>query len=144
MHLPDLNVLLALAFEAHVHHPVARDWFENVQGCVVCRMTQSGFLRLASNPTLFGAEALTLSDAWASFDTLLEDERFSFALEPLGLEHMWRRLTMVESYSPKLWNDRYLAAFAVTGNLTLTTLDRALGATLRGVQGLEVELLGAV
>lgn len=57
---------------------------------------------------------------------------------------MWRRLTMVESYSPKLWNDRYLAAFAITGNLTLTTLDRALGATLRGVQGLEVELLGAV
>ncbi len=142
MHLPDVNVLLALAFEAHVHHPVAAAWFADVEGCVVCRMTQSAFLRLATNPALFGEEALSHSDAWACYDALMEDERLSFALEPLGFEHMWRRFTMVDSYSPKVWNDRYLAAFAVTADLTLATFDQALGRALLGSQGPAVEVLG--
>lgn len=125
MFLPDVNVILALAFEAHAHHVAAKNWFDEVDECVVCRMTQSSFVRLASNPALFGDEALSLSDAWACFDTLTQDERFTYALEPLGLEHMWRRLTMVDEYSPKVWNDRYLAAFAMTAPLTLVTFDMA-------------------
>ena len=125
MFLPDVNVLLALAFEAHAHHVAAAEWFRIVDECVVCRMTQSAFLRLASNPALFGEEALTLSDAWSCFDSLMQDERFVFTLEPLGLEQLWRRLTMTNSYSPKVWNDRYLAAFAMTGSLTLVTFDTA-------------------
>lgn len=55
----------------------------------------------------------------------MEDERFSFTPEPLGLEHLWRRLTTIESYSPKVWTDRYLAAFALADSLTLVTFDKA-------------------
>jgi toxin-antitoxin system PIN domain toxin len=125
MFLPDVNVLLAMAFEAHAHHEAAKRWFSAAGSLVVCRMTQSAFLRLASNPALWGEEALTLSEAWSCFDALVDDDRFVFGREPLGLEHMWRRLTIGGTYSPKVWNDRYLAAFAMTEELTLVSFDTA-------------------
>jgi toxin-antitoxin system PIN domain toxin len=138
MFLPDVNVLLALAFEAHEHHPVAKRWFQTVDACATCRMTQSAFLRLATNPALFGSEALTLAEAWSCYDALAEDERFSYALEPLGLEHLWRRLTMAQTYSPKFWNDRYLASFAMAGGMTLVSFDTA----FRSIPDLSVVGLG--
>jgi predicted nucleic acid-binding protein len=53
--LPDVNLWLALAFESHVHPPAATAWFRNLSddGCFLCRMTQQGFLRLATNPRAF-------------------------------------------------------------------------------------------
>jgi len=125
MFLPDVNVLLALAFDAHQHHPLAVRWLDSVAEGEACRVTQSGFLRLASNPALFGDEALTLSQAWSCYDRLNEDTRFEFTLEPVGLDHYWRRLTLADSYSPKVWTDRYLAAFAIAGGLCMTTFDAA-------------------
>ncbi len=127
MFLPDVNVLLALAFDAHQHHPLAVRWLDSVGDgeARLCRVTQSGFLRLASNPALFGDEALTLSEAWSCYDRLTEDTRFEFALEPVGLEHYWRRLTLADSYSAKVWTDRYLAAFAITGGLRVVSFDGA-------------------
>ena len=140
MYLADINILLALVFEAHVHHRITAEWFNTVpdESCVMCRVTQSGFLRLASNPALFGDEALSLSDAWACHDTLMSDARMEFAAEPLGIDHIWRRLTTAKTYSPKVWTDAYLAAFAITGSLTLVTLDTAFAS----VPDLEVRVLG--
>jgi uncharacterized protein len=132
--LPDINVLLALAFEAHQHHPLAASWVRDAGECHICRVTQSGFLRLASNPTLWKEETLTLSQAWSVFDMLMEDQRFSFIQEPLGLEHIWRRLTTTETYSPKVWTDRYLAAFAMAESLAVVTFDGA----FRGIPDLDV------
>ena len=130
MYLPDVNVLLALAFDAHQHHPFAVKWLDSIhdgEACL-CRITQSGFLRLASNPALFGEEALTLSGAWACYDSLTADTRFSFATEPVGLEHYWRRLTLADTYSPKVWTDRYLAAFATASDSQVVTFDAAFAA----------------
>ena len=125
MVLPDVNVLLALAFEAHQHHRAAKAWFGTADECLLCRMTQSAFLRLASNPALFGDEALDPAGAWSCYDALASDDRFTFAPEPLGLEHTWRRLTMMSTFPPKVWNDRYLAAFAITSAATLVSFDAA-------------------
>lgn len=105
----------------------------------MCRVVQSGFLRLASNPALFGDEALTLSEAWVCYDRLIEDTRFEFSLEPLGLEHFWRRLTLGSTYSPKVWTDRYLAAFAIAGERRVVTFDGG----FVSVPELEAVVLGA-
>ena len=46
MHLPDVNVWLALTFDSHFHHPVAKTWFDGLPSdfvCFFCRLTQSGF-----------------------------------------------------------------------------------------------------
>ena len=125
MYLPDINVWLAMAFEAHGHHTAARDWFGEIRegGCYFCRFTQAGFLRLATNPTLLGGEALTLADAWSVYDRILADDRIDYSPEPIGLDHLWRELTMTRKRSPKVWNDAYLAAFAKAGGLQLVTFD---------------------
>jgi toxin-antitoxin system PIN domain toxin len=126
MFLIDVNFCLALAFQSHVHHLAAKAWFDGVTGpqvCHFCRMTQQGFLRLATNPKAFGAEAVTLERAWELYDALLGDPRLQFMNEPTGIEVFWRDYTRAETFSPKVWNDAYLAAFARAANLQLVTFD---------------------
>ena len=55
--LPDINVWPALAFDGHAHHRAARNWFDalTTDVCFFCRLTQQGFMRLASNPSVFKA-----------------------------------------------------------------------------------------
>ena len=113
MFLPDVNLWLALAFESHFHHKAAKEWFDaRSDGCSFCRLTQQGFLRLATNPKAFGDEAVSITDAWGLYDTLLNDPGVSFIEEPLGLELIWREYTERQSFSPQVWNDAFLAAFA--------------------------------
>ena len=128
MHLPDINVWLALTFDSHLHHPAAKTWFDalgNDALCFFCRLTQQGFLRLATNPSVFGKDAVTLPDAWQKYAVFLSDPRVAFAGEPAGLETQWRTFTQTQSFSPKVWNDAYLAAFAQTGGLEMVTFDKA-------------------
>lgn len=46
--LPDINVLLALAWSNHPHHDAAHRWFSRdaAAGWATCGFTQTGFLRL--------------------------------------------------------------------------------------------------
>ena len=126
MRLPDINLWLALVFEAHVHHPAAVRWFESLEpeGAVFCRFTQQGFLRLATNAKVFDSDALTLEGAWSAYDTLLGDERVAFVVEPPGLEIAWREHTASQSYSHRVWSDAYLAAFSRTAGLELVSFDK--------------------
>jgi toxin-antitoxin system PIN domain toxin len=124
--LPDINLWLALAVESHIHHTAAVNWFEAVSNddCLFCRMTQQGFLRLLTNPKAMGKDAVSLPQAWLMYDALLRDPRVAFAREPVGLELLWRSYTAHQSFSPKIWNDAYLAAFARAAGFQLVTFDR--------------------
>ena len=127
MLLPDVNVWLALTFDSHVHHPAAKTWFDSFPSgavCYFCRLTQQGFLRLATNQRVFGAHAVTLPNAWQKFDLYLGDTRVAYAEEPVGLESHWRAFTKSQLFSPQVWNDAYLAAFALAGQLELVTFDK--------------------
>ena len=128
MYLPDVNLWLALSFEAHLHHSRALRWFERAapDSCVFCRQSQSGFLRLATNPAVFDSETVSLPRAWSLYDQLLSDERVQYAPEPPGLESVWRRYTEPYPYSHRVWSDAYLAAFAAVSGLTLVSFDRGL------------------
>ena len=48
--------------------------------------------------------------------------------EPAEIEARFRALTRLRQPATKDWADSYLAAFASTGQLTLVTFDRGLGA----------------
>lgn len=92
MLLPDVNVWLALTFDSHIHHPAAKTWFDGLSTasvCCFCRLTQQGFLRLATNINVFGKDAVTLPEAWQKYDLFLSDPRVSFAEEPVNLESHW-------------------------------------------------------
>jgi hypothetical protein len=126
---PDINVWIALTYEGHVHHVAARNWFGALGSSsrlFFCRFTQLGFLRLLTAEAVMGrTDVLTQEQAWEAFDRWLQDDRVGFLEEPAGLDTPFRELTRSRSSSTKDWADSYLAAFALTSQLTLVTFDRA-------------------
>lgn len=145
MNLCDSNVWLALALSRHVHQPVAREWFENVDepaAILFCRPTQQAFLRLLTNAAVlapYGNPPLTNREAWSAYESLLADDRVSLrADEPAGLTARWPALAVRDAASPKLWMDAYLAAFAMAAGCRLVTTDTG----FRQFSGLNLLLLG--
>ena len=126
MHLLDINVWLGMAFQAHQNHASARTWFQSSGAApgYFCRVTQMGFLRLATNPQALGNAAVTLPKAWQAYDVLCADPRNDYADEPGGIEQVWRSHTQHQTYSPKVWTDAYLSAFAEISGLELVTFDQ--------------------
>jgi len=51
-YLLDVNTLVALFDEAHIHHMAAHTWFEEKgsEGWITCPITENGLLRILSNP----------------------------------------------------------------------------------------------
>jgi len=124
--LPDVNVWLALSFQTHKHHASAKAWFSGLSKndtLYFCRTTQQGFLRVATNASAFPKDAVTLSGAWNLYDSVLVDPRVQYMIEPMGVEPQWRIFAQGSTYSPKLWNDAYLAAFAKVADFEFVTFD---------------------
>ena len=95
-------------------------------------MTQLGLLRLLTNQSAMRADVLTQSQAWRAFDTLVADPNNQMMDEPGGIDPLFRQETSSNEASIKQWADGYLAAFALAGDLSLVTLDRALAAKAKG------------
>jgi toxin-antitoxin system PIN domain toxin len=61
--LLDVNALVALAWDSHVHHATMRSWFNerSASGWATCPITESGFVRVSSNrksiPNAIGVDA---------------------------------------------------------------------------------------
>jgi len=124
---PDINVWVALAYRGHQHHPAAASWFNQLtETAGFCRVTQLGFLRLITHPTIMGDDVLSQKEAWKSYDKLAADSRVTFYFEPDELEDQLRLLTASSQSNAQQWPDAYLAAFARSADLTLVTFDRAL------------------
>ncbi|MEV0434076.1 TA system VapC family ribonuclease toxin [Nocardia sp. NPDC050413] len=129
MTLVDVGLWLAAVYGRHVHHGAAVKWFEGQSGgLVLCRVTQTGLLRLLSNPAVMDTEVLSRSEAWRVLDQLAADERVQWADEPAALEPVFRALSARNDHSHKLWTDDYLAAFAQASNASVATLDRKFAA----------------
>ena len=126
----DTPVWLAAIFPTHPFHARAQQALQQATPAlpvVWCRSTQQSFLRLATTPTLlkaYGAEGMTNRDALVVLDTLQALPQVALREEPPGMFALWCQLAGADTASPKVWMDAYLAAFAITGGLTLVTLDR--------------------
>ncbi len=77
--LLDVNVLVALAWPNHVHHRLARSWFEknSASGWATCSITENGFVRISSNPRVVD-EARTPSEAVLMLRRLIQLEGHRF------------------------------------------------------------------
>jgi uncharacterized protein len=126
--LPDVNVWLAVASQRHVHAATCSNWLNSIESgeVVFCRVTQMGLLRLLTHTSVMGRDVLSSREAWRVYRTILADERIQFAPEPFTLEQEWRKLTMQDHPTPKVWTDAYLIAFARAAAMQLVTLDRAI------------------
>lgn len=125
----DTNIWLASVFTTHPFHALAQQALQQAtpaEPAIFCRATQQSFLRLASTPVLlkaYGAEGLTNRDALLALDALQALPQVSVRDEPPGTFALWRALAALNTASPKVWMDAYLAAFAVAAGLRMVTLD---------------------
>ena len=71
MSLLDVNALVALAWDSHVHHAAMRKWFarNSRHGWATCPLTESGFVRVSSNPAALPV-AIGIDSALAVLDAL--------------------------------------------------------------------------
>ena len=142
--LCDSNVLIALAVEQHVHHPVAARWFQTIaptDQILLCRAVELSFLRLLTLKIAPDYHPATNSEAIDVLRRLQADEAVSPIAEPPELQARWPQLANRDTASPKVWMDSYLAAFALASDLRLVTFDHDFAAYRS--HGLDLLLLSA-
>lgn len=131
-YLLDVNALVALFDEAHIHHQAAHEWFsaKASRGWITCPITENGLLRILSHPS-YPNSALPMSDV---ADRL---EEFKKAAPGYGF---WRN-----DYSFSEWlageklpigsihsTDAYLLQLCNRNNGFLATFDRRIKPLLIG------------
>jgi uncharacterized protein len=141
----DTSVWLAAIFEQHPFHTIARQALRQAtssQPAVFCRATQQSVLRLTSTASIaktYGKPPLTNQGALMTLDAMQALPHVAWRDEPPGIFEKWRQLAGLDSASPKVWMDAYLAAFAITSGLRMVTLDKDF--TNFVPQGLDLNLL---
>jgi toxin-antitoxin system PIN domain toxin len=138
MALLDVNALVALAWNSHVHHTTIRTWFaaNGARGWATCPITESGFVRVSSNPKVLpspiGVEpARAVLSALRALDGhrfLADDVSIADADVPTISGH--RQVT-----------DAHLLALARRRGVRLVTFDAGV---LSLAEGHDVELLTAL
>jgi len=127
--LLDVNVLIALLDQAHVHHPRARNWLiQNIQhGWASCPITQNGCVRIMSQPgypqpvSTAQAIALLRDAAVTPYHQFWADDFSVLDCDVLDASRV---------LGPRQLTDLYLLALAVRHGGRFVTLDGriALGA----------------
>lgn len=143
MALPDVNVLVALAWPNHVHHGAVRRWFRKHgrSGWATCAITELGFVRVSMNSWIVG-EAVSALEA----EAILEQFR------AIGEHEYWRELPRLSELRAGLLphlvghrqvTDAFLLQLAADRGGRLATLDRRLRelAALAGYAAEIVELI---
>jgi toxin-antitoxin system PIN domain toxin len=125
--LPDLNVLVAAAWPNHLHHRAARLWFTEHagEGWATCPLTQSGFLRLSSNPR-FVEDAVPPGEARLLLERMTRFGDHRFWPDDLDWTREWDLLPLSRVTGHQQITDAYLLALALKHGGRLVTLDRAL------------------
>ncbi len=134
--LLDVNVLVALFDEAHIHHSAAHDWFETVESWSTCPITENGLLRILSNPS-YPNTPLPISDLAERL------EEFKVATET---HHFWS-----DDYSFSEWmshrktpirsselTDAYLLELCRSKKGVLATFDQRIRSTWIGPESSDV------
>jgi predicted nucleic acid-binding protein len=71
-----------------------------------------------------GAYTVTNEEALEAWHALAADSRIRFCPEPLSLADHWLQDVAWPRSSPKLWNDGYLASFAISIGMRFVTFDQ--------------------
>lgn len=126
---PDVNVWVALTYQRHVHHSLAKRWYEGLDSearLCFCRLTQISFLRLLNTRAVMGNDGvMNQAEAWHVYDRWIEDGGAIFLDEPPAIETRFRAFSRQVHPSPKDWADSYLAAFASVAEVRLVSFDQA-------------------
>jgi toxin-antitoxin system PIN domain toxin len=131
VYLLDTNVLLALAWPNHVHHRDAVQWFQAKagHGFSTCPLTQTGFIRISSNPS-FTAAAVTPGEAIALLARMTALPGHRFWPADLAAADAYPSAALIATH--RQVTDGYLLALACAHGGVLATLDRGIRALAKG------------
>jgi len=128
--LLDTNVLVALFSADHSHHSVAQKWFREHEkkGWATCPFTQTGFVRLLSNPSV-AKTAVPPAEAIAVLEENIQTPHHEFWPDDIPL---------VKAVAPLISGlqghrqitDAYLLGLAMHRKGKLATFDRSIAALL--------------
>jgi toxin-antitoxin system PIN domain toxin len=142
--LLDVNVLIALFNQHHIHHEAAHDWFSDAGdgAWATCPLTENAFLRILSDPSQRAARVplSTLTDHLGRF---CRDEYHQFwpdavsiyddSLFDVSMLHGHRQLT-----------DVYLLGLAVRRGGRLVTFDQSIPiSSVKGATRSSLEVIAA-
>jgi toxin-antitoxin system PIN domain toxin len=123
-YLADVNILIALMDEDHIHHKLVMKWFyaSDKDEFGVCAFTEAGFLRVTTNPKAGPHSMEAAMDALASLKS-----HAGYRFWPIA--EGWASL--VEPFCERVFGhqqitDAYLLGLAVKEDGVLVTMDKAI------------------
>lgn len=136
--LLDVNALVALAWDSHVHHAAVRAWFQahRVEGWATCAVTESGFVRVSSNPKVLPSP-IGVDDACAVLSALRAVGGHRFLPNDVSLtDHDLPRIT-----GHRQVTDAQLLTLARRHGVRLVTFDAGIASM---AEGRDLQLLDAL
>ena len=137
--LLDVNVLVALLEEDHIHHQLVSEWFDTPGlRWAICPFTEAGFLRYMTRPKLGG---VSMAEATAMLASLAQQRGYQY--QPIATD--WQTLCgmfLKRLFGHNQITDAYLLGLAVREGLVLVTFDRAI-LHLAGEHAKQVLILAA-
>jgi len=125
-YLLDLNVVVALTDEDHLHFAIAQRWFSTLNGKSwgMCPLSDAGYIRLATSPA-----ARIGSGSFSTAIAVLADlsRRPGYCFWPITDE--WAKLTApfaTRIFGHKQVTDAYLLGLAIKEDGVLVTFDKAI------------------
>lgn len=123
-YLLDVNVLIALAWPAHVHHGRAHAWFDGLsEAWATTPITESAFVRLSTNPAVVG-DRVPVSQAITVLGAIRALPRHVFIADDSSLSTPAVALDRV--VTSRQITDAHLVNLAAGANTVLATLDRGI------------------
>lgn len=137
MALLDVNALVALAWDSHVHHVAMRDWFaaHGSSGWATCPITESGFVRVSSNPNALPS-AIGVNAARSVLTALRAHGGHRFLVDDVSI--VAPDVPEVAGY--RQVTDVHLLTLAHRSGMRLVTFDAGIRSL---IDGRDVELLTA-
>jgi uncharacterized protein len=127
--LLDVNALVALAWDTHIHHARVREWFAaNASGgWATCPITESGFVRVSTNPKVLPSP-IGIADARRVLSDFRADEGHRFLVDDVSIvDHDFPTIAGYRQVT-----DAHLLTIARRRGVRLVTFDPAIAALAKG------------
>jgi toxin-antitoxin system PIN domain toxin len=125
-YLLDVNVLIAMAWPPHPDHVRVHKWLSHHahEGWATCPLTQTGFVRIVSNP-VFSTNAPGPDDALSLLRANLGHPAHTFWTDEISFTSALERLSLRLKGHQQV-SDAYLLGLAMHKGGKLATMDRAI------------------
>jgi toxin-antitoxin system PIN domain toxin len=121
--LLDLNLLIALVNEDHIHHSIAMEWFDTPKlKWALCPFTEAGLLRFLTHPNM---RNLPMDEAAAVLSSLRGEPGYHY----LPVTADWHQTTApfaARLHGHNQITDAFLLGIAIQEKVILATFDKAI------------------